>query len=604
MKRFYSYILTAVFSLALLLLIGCQPVSEPIPPSLDGGEPPAENGGDSYTLLVYVCGSDLESRFGAASNNIAEMQEATLGEGVNVLIQTGGAKRWQDVAISAMSTDRYLITSGKKQLVDRNTVRQNFGESKTLSDFIKFGVAQYPADKYGLILWNHGAGSLGGVCFDACFGNDALTLPELGAALADAKEALGKKFEFIGFDACLMATYDTASLLAPYAGYMIASEESEPSSGWDYSALISALGTDTFYTDVLHAYAQKQSKRTTYTLSAINLSQMSKADEVVNGIAEQIRYDVAQVGAALASGKEFGTSATDTVGSNLFDLGLLADALGIPYSFDGFITRVGGAAHADATGMSLYFPTEKEALVENYRAICPNERYAQLLSEYFSYRPETPIAFERRGFENDGRLSFSLTAASGKYVQSVGYELHSLAGSEQTKKLYALGRDNDVVCEGGIYTVNFHGEWVFLNEMLLHTDVYEEKQGHTVFSAPVKVNGELCRLLFTYFGATQSFLVEGYVIEGDLSSRIHDLCGGEEITVIYEDPTAKDDRHYYEEGVFVWDESTSLSLRRMEAGYYQCIPVVTDIYGNAYYGYTAIVYFDGERTVIDEISAG
>ncbi|MCR5235609.1 MAG: hypothetical protein K6E34_00220 [Lachnospiraceae bacterium] len=35
-------------------------------------------------------------------------------------------------------------------------------------------------------------------------------------------------FDFIGFDACLMATVETAYMLSPYADYMIASEEFEP----------------------------------------------------------------------------------------------------------------------------------------------------------------------------------------------------------------------------------------------------------------------------------------------------------------------------------------------------------------------------------------
>ena len=261
--KYIFRIITCLILCCFILLAGCThdlPDSDDTPEPSQSVEPPSDDRPieqqSSFTLLLYVCGSDLESRFGAASKNIVEMQEAEIDENVNVILQTGGSKSWNDSSISAQSTDRYLIKDGKKQLIDRNTVKQNMGSSQTLADFITFGVEQYPADQYGLILWNHGAGSIKGVCFDANFGNDALTLLEIKEALASVKDSMGKKFEFVGFDACLMATYDMACILEPYANYMIASEELEPSSGWDYKALISSLGKDTFYTDVLNAYAE------------------------------------------------------------------------------------------------------------------------------------------------------------------------------------------------------------------------------------------------------------------------------------------------------------------------------------------------------------
>ena len=566
-------------------------------------DPPIEDQ-KSFTLLIYMCGSDLESRFGEASKNIAEMQEAEIDESVNVIVQTGGSKSWKDTKISAQSTDRYLIRNGEKQLIGRNTVRQNFGESQTLADFIAFGVAEYPADSYGLILWNHGAGSIKGVCFDANFGNDGLTLPEMKEALASTQSKIGKKIEFIGFDACLMATYDVACVLEPYANYMIASEELEPSSGWDYKTLISRLGADSFYSDVLNAYAEKQSSKATYTLSAIDLSKMVRADDVVAVITQQIHYNVGYVGKALSDGKEFGSKGTGGSGSNLFDLGLMAEAFEIEYNFDGFITTVNGTAHEDATGMSLYFPTEQEKLIEEYRAICQNELYMQFLVDYFNYRPLDPIVFDNSGYNNNGCLSFTLTEFSQKYVQSVGYELHSFAGSEETQKLYCVGTDNDISYENGVYTVNFEGNWIFVNDILLHTNIYEAKESHALFSAIVKIDGEICQLLFTYFKPTQTITVDGYVIEGDLTSRVHELNDGTEITVIYEDPVPEDGQLYYEEGTLIWGEDVEFSIKKVDVGYYQYIPYVIDIYGNVHYGMTAIVYFDGEKSIMDDISAG
>ena len=66
--------------------------------------------------------------------------------------------------------------------------------------------------------------------------------------LSGIKKALDKggvKFDFVGFDACLMATAETALMLDDYADYMIASEETEPGVGWYYTDWLTALGKNT-----------------------------------------------------------------------------------------------------------------------------------------------------------------------------------------------------------------------------------------------------------------------------------------------------------------------------------------------------------------------
>ena len=84
----------------------------------------------------------------------------------------------------------------------------------------------------GVILWDHGGGSISGVCFDE-ISDDSLSLREIDTGLLSTMKNAGMTdtFEFIGFDACLMSTVETANVLASYSDYMIASEESEPGSG-------------------------------------------------------------------------------------------------------------------------------------------------------------------------------------------------------------------------------------------------------------------------------------------------------------------------------------------------------------------------------------
>ncbi|HRR36280.1 MAG TPA: clostripain-related cysteine peptidase, partial [Clostridia bacterium] len=549
-------VITVILFICILVLGGCKTpdTSITVPASTD--ESDIDILPETFTLLIYLCGSDLESRSGKASANIAEMQEAEIDKNINVVVQTGGSTSWKDIEVSAQSTDRFLIKTGGKQMIDRITVKRNFGDSKTLSEFIEFGVERYPADKYGLILWNHGAGSVKGVCFDANFGYDGLTLSEIKEALESTKEIIGKKFEFIGLDACLMATYDMACIIEPYADYMIASQEIQPSSGWDYKRLISNLGKETFYADVLNSYAEKQAQKNIYTLSAVKLSELSKAEAVIDELINQINCDLSYVGVAIEEGKEFGVKGISR-STNLFDLGLLAESLGIEYDFSDFIINVNGNAHSTATGISIYFPTEQKELLDTYSDICTNKRYIDFLKEYFAYQPETAIAFTNRGYSADGsHLSFTLSKQSISYVQSVGYELHSYAGSEQTGKLYSVGTDNDISLSDGIYTVDFDGRWVYLNDMLLHCDVYQEEDTYTVFSSRVLVNGESASLLFTYSGSTKQIAVDGYILSSDTSSRIYELKPGTKISILYKDALSDDDAPYYEEGAVIWGEDT------------------------------------------------
>lgn len=71
------------------------------------------------------------------------------------------------------------------------------------------------------------------VCWDEMFSLDCLTLNELKTDLREAN--LLQRLNWIGFDACLMGSLEVASVCAPYADYMIASQELEPGRGWDYT---------------------------------------------------------------------------------------------------------------------------------------------------------------------------------------------------------------------------------------------------------------------------------------------------------------------------------------------------------------------------------
>ena len=202
---------------------------------LEGGAARAE--GRKLTLMVYMCGSNLESSYGSASADIREMMDAGVSfRDVSVLVMTGGSHSRDSAGFfSEEATDIYEIGPGRVRRVQRWERPLNMGDRETLEKMIRFGMDSYPAEKYALILWDHGGGPLEGVCWDETHEMDHLSLGEIAGALENT--LAGQRLSWIGFDACLMGSLEVASRLAPWAEYMIASQETEPAFGWNYSFL-------------------------------------------------------------------------------------------------------------------------------------------------------------------------------------------------------------------------------------------------------------------------------------------------------------------------------------------------------------------------------
>ena len=192
-----------------------------------------------YTIMIYMNGSDLESDFGAATTDLIEMLESGLDSTrANVIILTGGTKRWQNAVIPENDCIIWEMEDGwLHEVASMGLV--SMGNPATLRDFITFGIENYPAHKFGLILWDHGGGSIAGFGHDEQFADDSLTLADMRLAFEEAG-LRQNKLEFLGFDACLMATIEMAVIAADYAHVLIASEDLEPGDGWDY-VFLSAL---------------------------------------------------------------------------------------------------------------------------------------------------------------------------------------------------------------------------------------------------------------------------------------------------------------------------------------------------------------------------
>ncbi|MCL2605640.1 MAG: clostripain-related cysteine peptidase [Defluviitaleaceae bacterium] len=218
----YMYVLLIMF--AAFALIG-------------GGSPKAQNTAlKPYTIMIYMNGSDLESDFGAATDDLVEMLDSGLeARYANVVILTGGTKRWMNDAIPDGECVIWEMVNGHLYEV-KSMGNRNMGDRATLRDFLRYGLAEFPAERVGLIMWDHGGGSIAGFGHDERFDDGTLRLLDMDWAFREAG-LHERKLEFLGFDACLMATAEMAVLASEYAKVMIASEDTEPGDGWDYTFL-------------------------------------------------------------------------------------------------------------------------------------------------------------------------------------------------------------------------------------------------------------------------------------------------------------------------------------------------------------------------------
>lgn len=154
----------------------------------------------TWTIFVYMCGSDLESESGLATMDLQEMIDSTQSDKIKFVVQTG-ANAWDNDLVDDSLTQRFVIENQNMEQIEEAD-GANMGSAETLAEFPGLGVSAYPAEKMGSVFWNHGGGSITGVCFGRANESDSLSLLEVENALTSVYPKMTDAFEFIGFE-CL-----------------------------------------------------------------------------------------------------------------------------------------------------------------------------------------------------------------------------------------------------------------------------------------------------------------------------------------------------------------------------------------------------------------
>ena len=459
-------------------------------------------GNDKVTLMVYMCGTDLESKYGMASSDLSEMAAAKYGDNVNIIVYTGGCKGWKTKGISSNVNQIYQVRDGGLKILEKDDGAKVMTDPATLSSFIKYCNKNFPANRNDLILWDHGGGSVSGYGYDEKNSSKgSMGLANINKALKDG----GVKFDFIGFDACLMATAETALMLDQHADYLIASEETEPGIGWYYTNWLNKLGADTSMptieigkniVDDFVAACGKKCPSSATTLSVIDLAEFantvpSKLSAFATSVSDKITsQDYRSVSSARNNTREFAQSSRiDQV-----DLADLAEKVGTAQGKELSETIKNAVKYnrtsrsmTNAYGVSIYFPYKRTSYVDTacstYSAIGMNDEYSRCIRQFAKLETSGQIAAGGTGSPLGSLFGGSSSGSSGS-ADVIGELLGAFLGGSSGRSIDGLDRANTDFMTEDTINDDDAAEYLSLNYFDVNNLVWEENKGKYTIDLP------------------------------------------------------------------------------------------------------------------------
>lgn len=531
------------------------------------------NEADKWMIFWYICGTDLEEESWAATEDLEEMENGHLPPNASVIVQMGGAQQWHNSLGNANGTMRYLYNSDGFSTLEEMPY-QDMGDQSTLQDFLAYS-AQYPAEHKMVIIWDHGGGTLGGACYDSKTGNH-LSLNDIQAAFDAVYPASpdNPPLDIVGFDCCLMATYDTANMLYGTAKYMVASEELEPGCGWYYTDIMDAIGNNPDITPaqlgtaICDGYVkgcQAADSANNITLSVLDLSYMPNITAAYENWGSKVSNSSPASGVltnyvrSCSTVEQYGG---DNEG-NQIDLGHLALKTTNITSQESnaflnalkqaVVYKVNGPYRSHANGLSGFYPTSGNSEdVDKYEKVASSSPvYSQLFQELLGNAPlsaeELTTLQNIDVKENDaGYATVDLEESIVDALSEVRFVVAKYDADADTETW--LGEDDDLTIdwETGHFEDNFQGEWLSLDGYPLCTTLNEANENYNVYTAPITHNGKNAELVFVEDFDTNQFNILGvsYDTENGMASRTNcKLKPGDKIGIRYKQSNNLDFEH-------------------------------------------------------------
>jgi hypothetical protein len=286
--------------------------------------------------------------------------------------------------VAPFTTAKLLVLGDNKWNQVRDLGEVSMGRPDVLAGFIQEAAGRFPADKYGLVLSDHGSGVAGGYYDTGPPGQAHLSIAAMRQGILTGLQAAGiDRFDVIDHDACLMSNYETASALAPFAKAMSGSEEVTFGDATLSTDAIMALGQDVsgdewgrINNEAYGTYADggPQGWGNFTATAVVDGDAMARLDAAIQSFGDAASAHMAEiapeVGRARSAALEFVKGLDPEVGpQDLVDLGdflrhlqdvpddvaVARDAVfaALDQAVESQVTR---QATQQATGLNVYFP--------------------------------------------------------------------------------------------------------------------------------------------------------------------------------------------------------------------------------------------------------
>lgn len=607
-----------------------------------------------WVVYWYLCGSDLESGGGSGSVDIYELLDAPLPENVKIIIQTGGSSAWQNDFVDPNYIERFVYDSTGLTKVEQQPLT-SMGDEATLSSFLTFAKTNYPANKTMFLFWNHGGGTVSGAASDELFGGDALDLQEMHNAFQANYElsAENPPFDIIGFDTCLMATVDVAATYSDIGSYLLASQETEPANGWNYTEWAAALAANpameakelgTVICDTYQSGCELVGTQDNITLSLTNLSKFSSVLTAYEDFGKEALANAcidpsffSYFGRIATVTENYGGNTKEQGFTNMVDLGHLArqSAELLPTTSNNVLTalencveyKVSGPYRQESTGLSCYYSFNGD--VDDYLGYATlgvgeafkyyyaygltgelSEEGMKYISE-MNYETIQPLeTLETQGWENhtlevdsEGAATLTLGENAANILSGIYIQLYYVDPEQDLMLL--LGSDNDLIgdWETGVFKDNFRGVWGALDGNLVNMELSYEGEGYNLYAVPVLINGEEYNLIVVYDFETASYTIQGArkpVNESGMADKnLYYLIEGDAITTIHYAMSISGEGEELtpvEVDQIIWDNKMTFEEIELGDGVFMQMFEMRDMQG--YSAYSDVIMFEAVDGVI------
>ncbi len=482
----------------------------------------------TWTVLIYACSDNG----GKTSRIMEELSQIKYPQNVNVVVQTGGGTDWEIEGVDGDYLQRFVMQKGSLYLKDQKQ-SASMGDYGVFSDFINWGMTEFEADKYMLILVGDGNGME--VLNDQTYGGDTLNIEEMYYALSKTNTVL----DAICFDGAYMSSLEMATALSTYAKYMVASEEK--CSGFDYSALMECIidfpdaSVGEMCNEMCNAYLRKCEKEGNLEmaqLSCIDLSQMTNLNLAFDGMAHELLTHSQNL-SALGAVTRMMEGAQRCAGSEMVDILSLANALKdvvgeTPQNISEALSQalrhsVKGPMRSQSCGISVYYPTKTEEWTlneymkhshsDNYKTFLKNTiTDTKIEDEYISTDFTDTQAWAQY---NEYALSCSSQIEGDKAVLNIAPNMQIIKNvtlnqyfyNKKSKTYFECGSTQNLEClwDENTYKSALRKKIPVIKGVAVDADVVSKDGVYTIYSVNIILNERLAELFIAHNANTDKY---------------------------------------------------------------------------------------------------